>query len=99
MTIKINDNWFIEKDQYNWILTFENEGEINEKTGKPVHTINRWYYPTLQLALLACLGKGAVVEGDFSMAAVEKLIDQYAAFKDEIIQACQKISDLSTKKK
>ena len=99
MKITINDNWYIEQDQYNYILTFDKEGDINPTTGKPSHTINRWYYSTLQQALLACLGKGAVQEGDFSIQSVEILYDKIAQFKEEILAACKMILDSYTKKK
>ena len=49
--MKLDENYSIEKDPYCWILRYEKTGEINEKTGKPIQTLNETYHNSTKQAL------------------------------------------------
>lgn len=49
--IVIDKNYSIVGDNYNWTLLKEEEGEINEKTGKPMKSKTEWHYPKLTQCL------------------------------------------------
>lgn len=49
--IKIDQNWTITKDSFQWVLTYEAEGEVNPKTGKPSKTVRTTYHSTLAQVL------------------------------------------------
>lgn len=49
--IKINENWTVTKDSFQWILTYEAEGELNPKTGKLSKTTRTTYHATLAQVL------------------------------------------------
>ncbi|MFA5299663.1 MAG: hypothetical protein WC389_15855 [Lutibacter sp.] len=53
--MKLDKNYSIEKDAYNWILRYESIGGINKKTGKPIVTKNETYHGALKFALFAYL--------------------------------------------
>jgi len=41
--IKIDENYFLTNDSNQWILNYEKEGDVSEKTGKPVISKDKWY--------------------------------------------------------
>lgn len=49
--IKLDENYYLTGDKYNWILHFEKEGGISEKTGKPIISKDEWYFPSIHLSL------------------------------------------------
>lgn len=49
--LKLDDNYAIDSDAFNVILRFENIGEINPKTGKPIISSSETYHPTLEQAV------------------------------------------------
>jgi len=49
--IKLDDNYSIEGDKYNWTLRFEKTGDINPKTGKPTVSKDEWYFSKLEQCL------------------------------------------------
>lgn len=49
--MKIDNNYSIENDSHQWILKYEREGDINQKTGKPTKSESKWYCGTLKQAL------------------------------------------------
>lgn len=49
--MKIDENWSIEADSACWILSFEKEGEVNPKTGRPKMTRTQTYHATLASGL------------------------------------------------
>jgi hypothetical protein len=51
LVIKLDENYRIECDTYNYHLKYSKVGEINEKTGKPSVSNDEWYFPRLSQAL------------------------------------------------
>lgn len=49
--IKLDENFRLENDSNEWTLIFEQEGEINPKTGKPSKKSNKWHCGSLNNAL------------------------------------------------
>ena len=49
--MKIDENYSVEQDTHCWVLKFEKEGELNERTGKNTIHSEEWYHPTLKSAL------------------------------------------------
>ncbi len=49
--MKIDNNYSIENDSHQWILKYEREGDINQKTGNPTKSESKWYCGTLKQAL------------------------------------------------
>lgn len=53
--IKLDEQFYLEKDNYSWSLIRKINKGINEKTGKETISTDTWWYPTIQ----GCLGKYA----------------------------------------
>lgn len=49
--ITLDENFRIESDTNEWVLIFEQEGEINTKTNKPAIKKDKWHCGSLSLAL------------------------------------------------
>jgi hypothetical protein len=79
LTIKLDDNFSVECDTYNYHLKYSKVGEINEKTGKPSVSTDEWYYARLSHALTKYFNqtmKGAsdIVELRAEIKRVEQII-------------------------
>jgi hypothetical protein len=49
--MKLDENFTLEGEAYNWTLKYEKDtGEKTEK-GKPIISKDRWYYPKIEMAL------------------------------------------------
>jgi hypothetical protein len=77
--MKIDSNYTIERDSYNVILKFYEEGEINPDTGKPVITKVEYYYPSLETALIAYTNKAADYGND-----IQTLLDELKTMRNTI---------------
>lgn len=82
--MKIDDKYYIKKDANNVILCFEEEGDINEKTGKPIQRKEEWYYKDLKDALRAYFHKSIDPNQDMKllmdrMNEVERNIEKATA--------------------
>jgi hypothetical protein len=51
MKWKIDDDYTIETDWYSFSLKKDKIGDINPKTGKPMHTKGQWWFPTIEKCL------------------------------------------------
>lgn len=52
MSLKIDENYRIEKDVSSWNLMFERIGEVNPKTGKRTVSRNVTYHANIKQALI-----------------------------------------------
>lgn len=50
--MKLDEHYTIEWDAHSWNLRYLKEGELNEKTGKPMITHRLTYHTTIREALL-----------------------------------------------
>ena len=75
----LDKNYTIERDSYNVILKYYNEGEINSDTGKPVITSVEYYYPSLETALIAYTNKAADYGND-----IQTLLDELKTMRSTI---------------
>ena len=48
--MKLDDNYTLEGEKYNWILTYESDVKINEK-GKEYTSKDQWYFPKINDAI------------------------------------------------
>lgn len=55
MNIQLDENYSIESDAACWTLTYEKEGDINPKTGKPIVSRDASYHANLKQALVKYL--------------------------------------------
>lgn len=55
--MKLDDNYSVDYDGMQYVLSFEKEGEINPKTGKPIIRKDQWYPSTLGQALSLFMDK------------------------------------------
>lgn len=83
--IVIDDKWKLSHDRYCWTLSFREEGEINEKTGK--RKVRTWegHFPTFELALYSYVDQNVKVEGNIE-TVIRKL--------DEIKSTIRKVNEL-----
>jgi hypothetical protein len=80
--MKLDENYAIEQDAYNFILHYENEGDVNPKTGKPTVTVRDTFHPTLEQALLTYASRCQnVSEG------VDRLLDSMQETRETIKKA------------
>lgn len=86
--IKLDENYHLEADDVCWTLTFEKEGEMNEKTGKPKFTRNQSYYGQLNHALTAYVDKKA--KGSDS---AKELLKRFNEVEKTILSVEDKILD------
>jgi len=49
--IIIDDKYFLTNDSNQWVLNYESKGDLNEKTGKPTVTTDKWYSGSLEASL------------------------------------------------
>lgn len=78
--VVIDEKFRIEKDFNNFTLVLEEDGEINESTGKPIHRVERWYCSTLKSALNRYLSQ--VVLEDISN--INDVLDRLDEIEDKI---------------
>lgn len=55
--MKLDENHTIQTDSSNYILTYEELGEVNEKTGRPIVHKAEYYYKNLADTLLGYMRK------------------------------------------
>lgn len=55
MNIQLDENYSIESDSACWTLTYEKQGAINPKTGKPIISRDASYHANLKQALVKYL--------------------------------------------
>jgi hypothetical protein len=75
----LDSNYTIERDSYNVILKYYNEGEINPDTEKPTITKVEYYYPSLETALIAYTNKVANYGND-----IQALLDELKTLRGTI---------------
>lgn len=83
--IKINENWSITKDAHQWILTYEAEGELNDKTGKLSKTTRTSYHSTLEQVLRHFM------EGELVGNSIQELQQALTQARKEIKDFCAKL--------
>ncbi len=49
--MRIDENYSLENDAHQWILKYERQGDINQKTGNPTKSESKWYCGTINQAL------------------------------------------------
>ncbi len=81
--MKINENYSVSKDSYNWILTFCSEGDINPKTGSPTVTTKITYHPTLEQVLNKFIDEAA--DGDDML----QILHQIKEARKDIADFCK----------
>ena len=67
----LDKNYSIERDSYNVILKYYEEGDINPATGKPAITKAEYFYPSLETALNAYTTKVLTFE-----KGIQNVIDE-----------------------
>jgi hypothetical protein len=80
--MKLDENYTIKQDTYNFILHYENEGDVNPETGKPTVTVRDTFYPTLEQALLAYASRCQNVN-----EGVDRLLDSMRETRETIKKA------------
>lgn len=81
MSIKINDNYSIEKDSYSWNLKYESIGDINPATGKPTITSRQTFHGNLEQAL------NAFIDDSTTGDSVQELIQNLKQARIEVKEA------------
>jgi len=51
--IKLDENYWIESDNLQFTLRYEENKGLNPKTGKDMIVTDQWYFPTLKMCLMA----------------------------------------------
>ena len=79
--IKLDNEYWIEMDAYNWILKYESEEYAKEVMGdlKMVTTKDEWYYPTLRMCLKSYCDKTLK-----ECSSIEKVIERIDDLNDKI---------------
>lgn len=74
-SLKLDEDYRIEKDQYCWTLVYEHFGDINPATGKRTRTINRSYHGTIDQVLKKYVDNCCKVPDDITslLGTLEKL--------------------------
>lgn len=88
--MKINEEFSIKKDKYNFILVRTSKG-INPDTNKPFSSESNKYYPTIELACLAVISDGIETE------SMQTIIDTITQAKTDVLEAIKAAK--GTKKK
>ena len=49
--MKLDENYELEGDKYNWVLKYESDLQINKKTGEQYRAVDHWHFPNVRQAL------------------------------------------------
>ena len=72
--MEIDNNYTLENDSNQWTLIYKEQQGINEKTGKPITTVRRWYCSSLTNALKRYFDESLKPSKDIQ--ELKQLIDQ-----------------------
>ena len=82
MNISLGNNWYLGKDQYNWLVIKAIPVEKGVNAGS-MRMATMGYYPNIELACKACVEKN--LDG--------VLINSMQELKDEIVKSTERICD------
>lgn len=83
--IRLDENFTIEGEKYNWILKFEENRTREDKNGKEVSYVSRdtWYYPKVSQALRRYKEEALKISD-----SVEELLQKVENLETVITETC-----------